>query len=112
MSCTVGLYNKFQDIIRIEQPCRFTTSIFAPREARKVHSQQLCGNRMGQVHSTKKGDLMSKTKFYKTETTANDGTPLHFVYDQEADILEIFFGSNEPATGVELTDYILLRLNK
>ncbi|MEA1966763.1 MAG: DUF2283 domain-containing protein [Thermodesulfobacteriota bacterium] len=55
---------------------------------------------------------MSKAKFYKTDTTANDGTPLRFVYDQEADILEIFFGKNEPATGVELTDYIVLRLNK
>ena len=37
---------------------------------------------------------------------------MRFVYDQEADILEIFFGTNEPATGVELTDYIVLRLNK
>jgi hypothetical protein len=41
-----------------------------------------------------------------------DGTPVRFVYDQEADILELFFGENEPATGVELTDYIVLRLNK
>ena len=52
------------------------------------------------------------TKFYETETTANGGTPIRFVYDQEADILEIFFGENESATGVELTDYIILRLNK
>ncbi len=55
---------------------------------------------------------MGKGKFYETETTANDGTPVRFVYDQEADILEIFFGKNESATGVELTDYIVLRLNK
>ena len=55
---------------------------------------------------------MNKAKFYETETTANDGTPLRFVYDREADILEIFFGKNEPATGVELTDHIILRLNK
>jgi len=41
-----------------------------------------------------------------------DGTPVRFVYDQEADILELFFGENEPATGVELTDHIVLRLNK
>lgn len=34
------------------------------------------------------------------------------VYDQEADILEVFFGANEPATGVELTDDILLRVNR
>lgn len=50
--------------------------------------------------------------FYRTETTANDGTRVRLVYDQEADILEIFFGENEPATGVELTDDILLRLNQ
>lgn len=27
-------------------------------------------------------------------------------------MLDIFFGENEPATGVELTDHILLRLNQ
>ena len=26
-------------------------------------------------------------------------------------MLEIFFGTNEPATGIELTDHIVLRLN-
>src|SRR5438034_9909827 len=33
------------------------------------------------------------------------------VYDPEADMLEIFFGPNEPATGIELTEHIVLRLN-
>jgi hypothetical protein len=55
---------------------------------------------------------MSELNLYKTEITANDGTPVRLVYDQEADILEIFFGENEPATGIELTDQILLRLNQ
>ena len=55
---------------------------------------------------------MSQLQLHKTEITARDGTPVRLVYDQEADILEIFFGENEPATGVELTDYIILRLNK
>ncbi|MDL1977457.1 MAG: DUF2283 domain-containing protein [Deltaproteobacteria bacterium] len=55
---------------------------------------------------------MGEAKFYETETTASDATPVRFVYDQEADILEIFFGENESATGVELTDYIILRLNQ
>ena len=55
---------------------------------------------------------MSKLTFRKTEMTASDGTPVRLVYDQEADILEIFFGKNEPATGIELTDHIVLRLNK
>ncbi|MBM4459875.1 MAG: DUF2283 domain-containing protein [Chloroflexi bacterium] len=49
---------------------------------------------------------------YRTEMIAYDGTPVRFVYDQEADILEIFFGENEPATGIELTDHIILRLNR
>jgi len=55
---------------------------------------------------------MSALALYQTETRAHDGTPVRLVYDQEADILEIFFGDNEPATGIELTDYIILRLNK
>jgi len=55
---------------------------------------------------------MGEIEFYRTEMTANDGTPVRLVYDQQADILEIFFGENEPATGIDLTDYIVLRLNK
>jgi len=49
---------------------------------------------------------------HQTETTASDGTAVRLVYDPEADILELFFGANEPATGVELTDHIVLRLNR
>jgi hypothetical protein len=55
---------------------------------------------------------MSKLKLQQTEFTARDGTLVRTVYDQEADILEVFFGANEPATGIELTDHILLRLNR
>jgi hypothetical protein len=55
---------------------------------------------------------MSELNLAKTDMTAYDGTPVRLVYDQEADILEIFFGTNEPATGVELTDHIILRLNQ
>jgi len=54
---------------------------------------------------------MDKAAFFETEITAADGTPVRLVYDREADILEIFFGQNEPGTGVELTDHILLRIN-
>ena len=54
---------------------------------------------------------MDKEAFFKTEITATDGTPVRLVYDREADILEIFFGQNEPGTGVELTEHILLRIN-
>jgi hypothetical protein len=55
---------------------------------------------------------MSKLKLQKTEITARDGTPVRFVYDEEADILELFFGENGPATGIELTDQIILRLDQ
>ena len=47
----------------------------------------------------------------QSDITAYDGTPVRLVYDPEADMLEIFFGTNEPATGIELTDHIVLRLN-
>jgi hypothetical protein len=40
-----------------------------------------------------------------------DGTPVSLVYDHEADMLESLFETNEPATGIELTDHIVLRLN-
>lgn len=55
---------------------------------------------------------MNNLDLYRTEMTAYDGTPVRFVYDQDADILEVFFGENEAATGVELTDQIVMRLNK
>ena len=55
---------------------------------------------------------MSELNLYQTEQTANDGSVARFVYDPEADILEIFFGENQPATGVELTADIILRLNR
>lgn len=55
---------------------------------------------------------MNALNLHQTETTASDGTAVRLVYDSEADILEVFFGANEPATGVELTDQIVLRLNR
>ena len=48
----------------------------------------------------------------RTNTIRINGLSIRFVHDEESDILEIFFGENEKATGVELTDHILLRLNK
>ncbi len=55
---------------------------------------------------------MSALNLSKIDITASDGTPVRLIYDQEADILEIFFGANEPATGVDLTGHIVLRLNQ
>jgi len=54
---------------------------------------------------------MSTLNCSQSDITAYDGTPVRLVYDHEADMLEIFFGTNEPATGIELTDHIVLRLN-
>jgi hypothetical protein len=67
---------------------------------------------MGAVFSHDKGKRMNELSLYRTQITANDGTPVRLAYDQEADILEIFFGKNEASTGVELTDQIVLRLNQ
>jgi len=55
---------------------------------------------------------MNALELYQTQTQAQDGTRVRLVYDPEADILDIFFGENEPATGIELTDYIILRLDQ
>lgn len=55
---------------------------------------------------------MSALKLQRTEMVAQDGTLVRLVYDEEADILEIFFGENGPATGLELTTYIILRLDR
>ncbi len=46
------------------------------------------------------------------ELKTDNGESIRLEYDEEGDILEIFFGENEPATGVELTDNILLRVNR
>ena len=54
---------------------------------------------------------MNNSSFFQTQKTAADGTSVRLVYDREADILEFFFGENEPATGVELTDHLILRIN-
>jgi hypothetical protein len=55
---------------------------------------------------------MKKWTVQETEWTAANGEVVRLVYDETEDILEAFFGDNQPATGVELTDHILLRLNQ
>ena len=54
---------------------------------------------------------MSELKLQTSDLITNDGTAVHLVYDGEADILEIFFGENGPATGIELTDQMILRID-
>jgi hypothetical protein len=55
---------------------------------------------------------MSDITLHRAEFVAENGEMVRLVYEEEGDILDIFFGENEPATGVELTDHILLRLNQ
>lgn len=55
---------------------------------------------------------MSDLKLHQKEIKAANGEIIRLVYDENEDILDIFFGENESATGVELTDHILLRLNQ
>jgi len=55
---------------------------------------------------------MSDLKLHRIEAMTANGEKVQLVYDESEDMLDIFFGENEPATGVELTDYILLRLNR
>jgi len=55
---------------------------------------------------------MSHLNLSRTELIAENGEKVRLVYDEAGDILDIFFGENQPATGVELTDHILLRLDQ
>jgi hypothetical protein len=40
-----------------------------------------------------------------------DGTAALLVYEAESDELNVYFGENRRATGVQLADHILLRLD-
>jgi len=55
---------------------------------------------------------MSDLNLHKAEVIATNGEKVRLEYDESEDLLNIFFGDNEPATGVELTDHILLRLDQ
>lgn len=48
----------------------------------------------------------------RNEIQTEDGETVRLVYEQETDMLDIYFGENEAATGIELTDQILLRINR
>lgn len=54
---------------------------------------------------------MTEQNVQELVISAADGKSLQLHYDQDSDILEIFFGPNNPATGIELTEHILLRIN-
>ena len=55
---------------------------------------------------------MNDLKLHRIEVIAANGETVRLVYNEDDDMLDIFFGENEPATGIELTDHILLRINR
>ena len=55
---------------------------------------------------------MNDLNLHQREIKAENGETIRLAYDKNEDMLDIFFGENEPATGIELTDHILLRLNQ
>jgi len=66
--------------------------------------------RVGQRILWQEGESMSDLKLQETEIKTIDGKAIRLVYDENEDILDIFFGENKLATGIELTEHILLRL--
>ncbi len=55
---------------------------------------------------------MSELKLKRKEIKDANGNTIQLVYDETGDMLDIFFNENELATGIELTDQILLRLDQ
>lgn len=41
-----------------------------------------------------------------------DGTAVLLAYEAENDELDVYFGENRKATGIQLADHILLRLDR
>ena len=55
---------------------------------------------------------MNELKINKSELKLVSGETANISYDETDDILEIIFNGNRPATGIELTDNILLRVDR
>ncbi len=67
---------------------------------------------MGKTYHSEKAKYMKTIQINHKESGISNGETIRLVYDEEGDMLDIFFGENEPATGIELTDNILLRVNR
>ena len=52
---------------------------------------------------------MSTLNLSQSAITAYDGTPVRLVYAHEADMLEIFFGVNEPAASIDRDTSVVCR---
>jgi hypothetical protein len=53
-----------------------------------------------------------KIRVEKERRVLSDGTEALLVYETESDELNIYFGENRTATGLQLSDHILLRLDR
>ncbi|MFQ6100719.1 MAG: hypothetical protein ACE5OS_05740 [Anaerolineae bacterium] len=49
---------------------------------------------------------------YKTDVTFEDGRTIHFMYDRDSDDLEIVFERERANCTIELTEHIILRLDR
>ena len=56
--------------------------------------------------------MNGKITVEKERRVLADGTTVLMVYEAESDELDIYFGENRQATGVQLADHILLRLDQ
>ena len=55
---------------------------------------------------------MIRLKIHRAEFISAEGISVKMIYNESDDMLDIFFGENEPASGIDLTDHILLRINR
>jgi hypothetical protein len=55
---------------------------------------------------------MNELKINNSELKLASGEKANILYNETDDILEIVFNGNKPATGIELTDNILLRVDR
>ena len=55
---------------------------------------------------------MSDLNIHHTQMIGRDGTPIRLSYDQDGDVLDVYFGDNVPAIGIPLTEDIILRLDE
>lgn len=56
--------------------------------------------------------MSDEIKLSEINLTANNGSPVSLAYEESGDILEIVFPGSDPDCAVELTDQILLSLNR
>jgi len=56
--------------------------------------------------------MADEMNIYKTDVAFEDGRTVHFMYDQDSDDLEIVFERGRANCTVELTEHIILRLDR